>query len=87
MTSRQTRRRAQRYTGGVAAVGTTDFRESPLGLFAVPPACFMHHQASFIPSFFPEGTVLGEDANFFYGHGVLVHGTIADGFEPAEMHG
>ena len=28
-----------------------------------------------------------EDANFFYGHGVLVHGTIADGFEPAEMHG
>jgi alpha-glucoside transport system substrate-binding protein len=26
----------------------------------------MNHQASFIPSFFPEGTVLGEDATFFY---------------------
>ena len=52
--------------GGTAAVGTTDFRESPLGLFQVPPACYMHHQASFIPSFFPEGTVLGEDADFFY---------------------
>lgn len=56
----------KKVAGGVAAVATTDFRESPLGLFAVPPACFMHHQASFIPSFFPEGTVLGEDADFFY---------------------
>lgn len=52
--------------GGTAAVGTTDFRESPNGLFSVPPGCYMHHQASFIPSFFPEGTVLGEDAAFFY---------------------
>jgi alpha-glucoside transport system substrate-binding protein len=26
----------------------------------------MHRQASFIPSFFPEGTVVGEDADFFY---------------------
>lgn len=26
----------------------------------------MHRQASFIPSFFPEGTVIGEDADFFY---------------------
>ena len=56
----------KKVAGGTAAVGTTDFRESPLGLFAVPPACYMHHQASFIPSFFPEGTVLGEDADFFY---------------------
>ncbi|MCZ4347224.1 ABC transporter substrate-binding protein [Devosia sp. J2-20] len=72
--------------GGVAAVGTTDFRESPLGLFAVPPACYMHHQASFIPSFFPEGTELGVDADFFYfpasterdlGKPVLGAGTLA----------
>ena len=72
--------------GGAAAVGTTDFRESPLGLFSVPPGCFMHHQASFIPSFFPEGTVLGEDADFFYfpayagkdlGKPVLGAGTLA----------
>lgn len=72
--------------GGAAAVGTTDFRESPLGLFAVPPACYMHHQASFIPSFFPEGTELGIDADFFYfpayagkdlGKPVLGAGTLA----------
>ncbi len=25
-----------------------------------------HRQASFIPAFFPEGTVVGEDADFFY---------------------
>jgi alpha-glucoside transport system substrate-binding protein len=76
----------KKVAGGAAAVGTTDFRESPLGLFAVPPACYMHHQASFIPSFFPEGTVLGEDADFFYfpastekdlGKPVLGAGTIA----------
>lgn len=52
--------------GGVAAVGSTDFRDSPQGLFQVPPQCYMHHQASFIPSFFPEGTELGVDADFFY---------------------
>ncbi|WP_417308245.1 ABC transporter substrate-binding protein [Devosia sp.] len=72
--------------GGTAAVGTTDFRESPLGLFSVPPQCFMHHQASFIPSFFPEGTELGVDADFFYfpsssekdlGNPVLGAGTLA----------
>lgn len=52
--------------GGAGAVGATDFRDSPKGLFASPPACYMHRQASFIPSFFPEGTVVGEDIDFFY---------------------
>lgn len=52
--------------GGAQAVGTTDFRESPNGLFASPPMCYLHHQASFIPSFFPEGTEMGLDADFFY---------------------
>jgi alpha-glucoside transport system substrate-binding protein len=52
--------------GGASAVASTDFRESPLGLFASPPGCYMHRQASFIPSFFPEGTELGVDADFFY---------------------
>jgi alpha-glucoside transport system substrate-binding protein len=52
--------------GGAAAVASTDFRDSPKGLFGTPPACYMHHQASFIPSFFPEGTELGVDADFFY---------------------
>jgi alpha-glucoside transport system substrate-binding protein len=52
--------------GGAASVGATDFRDSPRGLFTVPPRCYMHRQASFIPSFFPEGTELGVDADFFY---------------------
>jgi len=52
--------------GGTAAVTTTDFRDSPRGLFEFPPECYMHRMASFIPTFFPEGTVVGEDADFFY---------------------
>ncbi len=52
--------------GGTAAVASTDFRDSPKGLFSNPPQCYLHHQASFIPSFFPEGTVVGEDVDFFY---------------------
>ncbi|WP_050528280.1 ABC transporter substrate-binding protein [Pseudorhodobacter aquimaris] len=52
--------------GGVEAVGATDFRDSVKGLFTSPPACYLHHQASFIPSFFSEGTVVGQDADFFY---------------------
>ncbi|HQY43853.1 MAG TPA: ABC transporter substrate-binding protein [Paracoccaceae bacterium] len=72
--------------GGAATVATTDFRDSPKGLFASPPKCYMHHQASFIPSFFPEGTELGQDADFFYmpayegkdlGKPVLGAGTLA----------
>ena len=52
--------------GGAAGVASTDFRDSPKGLFDSPPQCYMHRQASFIPAFFPEGTVVGEDADFFY---------------------
>jgi alpha-glucoside transport system substrate-binding protein len=52
--------------GGAGAVATTDFRDSPRGLFDSPPQCYMHRQASFIPAFFPDGTVVGEDADFFY---------------------
>ncbi|MBN9249237.1 MAG: carbohydrate ABC transporter substrate-binding protein, partial [Mesorhizobium sp.] len=32
--------------GGAAAVAASDFRDSPKGLFTVPPKCYMHHQAS-----------------------------------------
>jgi len=72
--------------GGAGAVASTDFRDSPKGLFTSPPQCYMHRQASFIPSFFPEGTVVGEDADFFYfpayagkdlGKPVLGAGTLA----------
>ncbi|WP_196259474.1 ABC transporter substrate-binding protein [Pelagibacterium limicola] len=72
--------------GGAQAVGTTDFRDSPAGLFQVPPQCYMHRQASFIPAFFPDGTELGVDADFFYfpsyaekdlGNPVMGGGTLA----------
>jgi len=53
-------------SGGAGTVASTDFRDSPKGLFSSPPQCFMHKQASFIPAFFPEGTVVGADADFFY---------------------
>lgn len=52
--------------GGASAVANTDFRDSPTGLFEIPPKCYMHRQASFIPAFFPEGTSVGEDVDFFY---------------------
>ncbi|MCX8996143.1 ABC transporter substrate-binding protein [Rhizobiaceae bacterium BDR2-2] len=52
--------------GGVAAVASTDFRDSPKGLFTIPPKCYLHRQASFVPSFFPEGVELGTDVDFFY---------------------
>ena len=32
----------------------------------MPPQCYLHRQASFIASAFPEGTVAGEDYDFFY---------------------
>ena len=59
--------RTEGYTqGGAEAVASTDFRDSPAGLFSIPPGCYMHRQASFIPAFFPEGTEVGTDVDFFY---------------------
>lgn len=52
--------------GGTDTVASTDFRDSPKGLFDSPPQCYLHRQASFIPAYFPEGTMVGEDADFFY---------------------
>jgi len=52
--------------GGAGAVASTDFRDSPDGLFSAPPQCYMHRQASFVPAFFPEGTEFGVDVDFFY---------------------
>jgi alpha-glucoside transport system substrate-binding protein len=45
-----------------AEVVQTDFRDSPDGLFQFPPDCLMHRQASFIPTFFPDGA----EFDFFY---------------------
>ena len=53
-------------SGGAQAVVTTDFRDSPQGLFSIPPQCYMHRQASFIAANFPEDVEVGVDADFFY---------------------
>ena len=52
--------------GGAAAVATTDFRDSPAGLFTSPAQCMMHRQASFIPAFSPKDLEAGTDYDFFY---------------------
>ena len=52
--------------GNAADTAAVDFRDSPKGLFDSPPQCMMHRQASFIPAFFPEDTLVGEDVDFFY---------------------
>ncbi|MFL4468777.1 ABC transporter substrate-binding protein [Tateyamaria armeniaca] len=53
-------------SGGAGAVASTDFRDSPKGLFSSPPQCYMHRQASFVPAFFPEDVEFGVDTGFFY---------------------
>ncbi|MEM9970118.1 MAG: ABC transporter substrate-binding protein, partial [Pseudomonadota bacterium] len=80
-------------SGGSGAVASTDFRDSPNGLFASPPQCYMHRQASFVPAFFPEGTEFGEDVDFFYfpsfadkdlGNPVLGGGTLMSITNPSD---
>ncbi|MEL6920866.1 MAG: ABC transporter substrate-binding protein [Pseudomonadota bacterium] len=80
-------------SGGSGAVASTDFRDSPKGLFASPPQCYMHRQASFVPAFFPEGVEFGEDVDFFYfpsfaekdlGNPVLGGGTLMSITDPSD---
>jgi alpha-glucoside transport system substrate-binding protein len=52
--------------GGTTGILTTFFGDAPLPLFDDPPSCFLHRQASFIPNFFPEGTQVGVDVDYFY---------------------
>jgi alpha-glucoside transport system substrate-binding protein len=53
-------------SGGRSSIVTTFFGDAPAGLFSDPPACWLHRQANFITSFFPEGTEYGVDYDFFY---------------------
>lgn len=84
--------------GGAGAVGTTNFGDAPKGLFTIPPQCYMHRQASFIPSFFPEDVladgVAGLDYNTFYfpsyasedlGNPVLGAGTLVGVFVESDV--
>ena len=80
-------------SGGAGAVASTDFRDSPKGLFSAPPQCYMHRQASFASAFFPDDVVMGEDADFFYfpayaeknlGNPVLGGGTLMAITDPSD---
>ncbi len=51
--------------GNTENIPDLDFRDAPDPMFADPPGCLMHRQASFIVNFFPEGVVVGEDASLF----------------------
>lgn len=79
--------------GGAGAVASTDFRDSPKGLFSSPPQCYMHRQASFVPAFFPEDVEFGVDTDFFYfpayaekelGNPVLGGGTLMAVTKPSD---
>jgi len=50
--------------GGPTGVMSTNFGDSPTPLFDNPPGCYMHRQASFITSFFPEGVTADDYAVF-----------------------
>jgi alpha-glucoside transport system substrate-binding protein len=52
--------------GGTTSILTTNFGDAPLPLFDDPPSCWLHRQASFIPNFFPEGSEVGVDVDYFY---------------------
>ena len=51
--------------GGAASTPDIAFGDAPTPMFDDPPSCWLHRQASFINSFFPEGTVAGEDYDWF----------------------
>lgn len=70
--------------GGTKSIVTTAFGDAPKVMFEEQPKAWMHRQASFITSFFPQNLKSGEDYDWFYlppidpqyGSPVLVAGDI-----------
>jgi alpha-glucoside transport system substrate-binding protein len=52
--------------GGRSSIVSTAFGDAPGPMFQDPPQCWLHRQANFITSFFPEGVQYGVDYDFFY---------------------
>jgi alpha-glucoside transport system substrate-binding protein len=52
--------------GGRSSIVSTAFGDAPTPMFDDPPKCWLHRQANFITSFFPEGSQFGVDYDFFY---------------------
>jgi alpha-glucoside transport system substrate-binding protein len=51
--------------GGADQTPVIPFGDAPLPMFETPPGCWLHRQASFINSFFPEDAVAGTDYDWF----------------------
>lgn len=51
--------------GGRKSIATAGFGDVVKPLFDNPPKAWLHRQANFITSFFPEGTIPGEDYDWF----------------------
>ncbi|MBE9128953.1 MULTISPECIES: ABC transporter substrate-binding protein [unclassified Coleofasciculus] len=51
--------------GGTTGAISIPFGDSPKPLFDKTPGCYMHRQATFIASFFPETVMLGKDVDVF----------------------
>ncbi len=51
--------------GGAENTPDIAFGDAPLPMFDNPPKCWLHRQASFINSFFPDGTKAGVDYDWF----------------------
>lgn len=51
--------------GGAAATADIAFGDAPGPMFDTPPKCWLHRQASFINSFFPETAKAGVDYDWF----------------------
>jgi len=51
--------------GGAAATADIAFGDAPGPMFDTPPKCWLHRQASFINSFFPETAEAGVDYDWF----------------------
>ncbi|MEM1253251.1 MAG: ABC transporter substrate-binding protein [Cyanobacteria bacterium P01_H01_bin.21] len=70
--------------GGSVGAISTPFGDAPQGLFGDTPTCYLHRQANFIASFFPEDVNLDEEVDIFllpgidpaYGTPVLVAGDV-----------
>lgn len=57
----------QYVAGGREGILTTAVADTQTPMFnADKPGCWLHRQAGWIPSFFPEGKKAGTDSNFFY---------------------
>ncbi|HYG73073.1 MAG TPA: ABC transporter substrate-binding protein [Actinomycetota bacterium] len=51
--------------GGADQTVAIPFGDAPAPMFEDPPGCWLHHQATFISAFFPEGTEAGVDYDWF----------------------